>query len=142
MPHSACVRCQNCDGFPCVVHGKSDAEVCAVRPALEHPNVTLLTNARAVKLETDPAGRTVTEVVIEQDGATQRVGAQIVVVACGAANAMTDRAGYLRYETRSNPQWRSTQTSEYSSNPQPGFDQTPSLRRQALQRIRAQKPDY
>jgi len=86
MPHSACVRCQNCDGFPCVVHGKSDAEVCAVRPALEHPNVTLLTNARAVKLETDPAGRTVTEVVIEQDGATQRVGAQIVVVACGAAN--------------------------------------------------------
>jgi len=57
MPHSACVRCQNCDGFPCVVHGKSDAEVCAVRPALEHPNVTLLTNARAVRLETDPAGR-------------------------------------------------------------------------------------
>jgi len=86
MPHSACVRCPNCDGFPCVVHGKSDAEVCAVRPALEHPNVTLLTNARAVKLETDPAGRTVTEVVIEHDGATQRVGAHLVVVACGAAN--------------------------------------------------------
>src|SRR5262245_5480059 len=24
---SACVRCANCDGFPCLVHGKSDAEV-------------------------------------------------------------------------------------------------------------------
>ena len=71
MPHSACVRCQNCDGFPCVVHGKSDAEVCAVRPALEHPNVTLLTNAKVVRLETDPAGRTVTQVVIEQDGETR-----------------------------------------------------------------------
>ena len=53
LPYSACVRCNNCDGFPCVVHGKSDAEVFGVRPALEHPNVTLLTNARAVKLETN-----------------------------------------------------------------------------------------
>ena len=41
-PYSKCVRCQNCDGFPCVVHAKSDAEVISVRPALEHPNVTLL----------------------------------------------------------------------------------------------------
>ena len=49
MPYSVCVRCQNCDGFPCAVHGKSDAEVLGVRPALEHSNVTLLTNARAVQ---------------------------------------------------------------------------------------------
>ena len=41
----------DCDGFPCLVHAKSDAEVLAVRPALEHPNVTLLTNAEAVRLE-------------------------------------------------------------------------------------------
>jgi choline dehydrogenase-like flavoprotein len=46
MPYSRCVRCGTCDGFPCLVHAKSDAEVMAVRPALEHPNVTLLTNAR------------------------------------------------------------------------------------------------
>ena len=86
MPHSACVRCQNCDGFPCAVHGKSDAEVLGVRPALEHPNVTLLTNARAVKLETDPAGGAVTEVVVERNGETERFASHIVVVACGAAN--------------------------------------------------------
>ena len=43
MPYSRCVRCPDCDGFPCLVHAKSDAEVLAVRPALEHPNVTLLT---------------------------------------------------------------------------------------------------
>ena len=45
-PFSACVRCSTCDGFPCLVHAKSDAEVLGVRPALEHPNVTLVTGAR------------------------------------------------------------------------------------------------
>ena len=49
MAYSNCVRCPTCDGFPCLVHAKSDAEVLAVRPALEHQNVTLLTNARAVR---------------------------------------------------------------------------------------------
>ena len=53
MPYSACVRCSTCDGFPCLVHAKSDAEVLGVRPALEHANVTLLTNATAVALSTD-----------------------------------------------------------------------------------------
>ena len=48
-----CVRCSTCDGFPCLVHGKSDAEVIGVRPALEHPNVTLLTNACALALRTN-----------------------------------------------------------------------------------------
>ena len=86
MPHSACVRCQNCDGFPCAVHGKSDAEVLGVRPALEHPNVTLLTNSTVVKLETDEAGTAVTEVVVERDGGTERYAGGIVVLACGAAN--------------------------------------------------------
>jgi choline dehydrogenase-like flavoprotein len=86
MPYSACVRCQNCDGFPCAVHGKSDAEVLGVRPALEHANVTLMTGATAVRLETDPAGTTVTAVVVEHDGATERVAGNVVVLACGAAN--------------------------------------------------------
>ena len=42
-PFSRCIRCATCDGFPCLVHAKSDAEVLGVRPALEHPNVTLVT---------------------------------------------------------------------------------------------------
>src|SRR5262249_19534628 len=86
MPYSFCVRCQNCDGFPCAVHGKSDSEVLGVRPALEHPNVTLLTNAKAQKLETNDPGTAVTSVVVEHDGATERYSADIVVIACGAAN--------------------------------------------------------
>jgi choline dehydrogenase-like flavoprotein len=87
MPYSACVRCSTCDGFPCLVHAKSDAEVLGVRPALEHPNVTLLTNARAVRLDTNGAGTAVTEVVVERAGAAERFTADLVVVACGAANS-------------------------------------------------------
>jgi choline dehydrogenase-like flavoprotein len=86
MPYSACVRCANCDGFPCAVHGKSDADVLGVRPALEHANVELLTNATAVKLETSPDGTAVTEVVVERDGELQHFGADVIVLACGAAN--------------------------------------------------------
>ncbi len=86
MPYSPCVRCSTCDGFPCLVHAKSDAEVLAVRPALEHDNVTLLRNARAVKLNTNAAGTAVTEVVVERDGAQETHSADIVVVSCGAAN--------------------------------------------------------
>jgi choline dehydrogenase-like flavoprotein len=86
LPYSACVRCANCDGFPCAVHGKSDADVLGVRPALEHPNVELLTNATAVKLETNPDGTAVTEVVVERDGELERFRADLVVLACGAAN--------------------------------------------------------
>jgi len=87
MPYSACVRCMNCDGFPCAVHGKSDAEVFGVRPALEHENVTLMTNARAVRLETSEPGTEVTGVVVERNGGTETLAADIVVVSCGAANS-------------------------------------------------------
>jgi choline dehydrogenase-like flavoprotein len=87
MPYSACVRCKNMDGFPCLVHGKSDAEVIAVRPALEHDNVTLLTNATALSLETNPDGTEVTGVVVEREGETKTHSADVVVVSCGAANS-------------------------------------------------------
>jgi choline dehydrogenase-like flavoprotein len=86
MPYSHCVRYSTCDGFPCLVHAKSDAEVLGVRPALEHPNVTLLTNTRVVKLETNGSGNQVSEVVVERGGETERFAADLVVVACGAAN--------------------------------------------------------
>jgi choline dehydrogenase-like flavoprotein len=86
MPYSACIRCSTCDGFPCLVHAKSDAEVLGMRPALEHPNVTLLTNALAVKLSTNEQGTAVNEVVVERDGERETYSGDIVVVSCGAAN--------------------------------------------------------
>ena len=87
MPLSACVRCATCDGFPCLVHAKSDADVLAVRPALQHANVTLWTNAEAVRLETNAAGTAVTGVVVDRDGERETVTGDLVVVSCGAANS-------------------------------------------------------
>src|SRR5499427_8416034 len=87
LAYSTCVRCQTCDGFPCLVHAKSDAEVLGIRPALKFSNVTLLRNSRVVKLNTDASGRSVTEVVVERDGEMETFSGDIVVVSCGAANS-------------------------------------------------------
>ncbi len=87
-PHrSRCIRCNTCDGFPCLVHAKSDAQVLAVDPALQHPNVTLLTNAYVERLEHGPSGREVTKVIVKRDGARTEYSASIVVVSCGAINS-------------------------------------------------------
>ena len=87
MENSRCVRCQTCDGFPCLVQAKADAEVIGVREALRYPNVTLLTNAKVTKLNTNPSGKTVTEVVAEVNGHRETFQAHVIVVSCGAANS-------------------------------------------------------
>ena len=84
---SACIRCAWCDGYPCLVHAKADAEVIGVRPLLDLPNVTLLVNSEVVKLETDPSGRTVTGVVVERDGQQEVYSADIVALCAGASNS-------------------------------------------------------
>ena len=78
---------RHCDGFPCPLHAKSDAETIGVRPALEQPNVTLLTNAQAVQLVTNADGTSVTGVVVERDGSQETFSGDIVVVSAGAANS-------------------------------------------------------
>jgi len=82
-----CILCNTCNSFPCRIHAKSDAEVCAVRPAIAHPNVELWTNAHARRLVTDPSGRRVEAVEVERNGSTLRVSAPLVVVSCGAVNS-------------------------------------------------------
>jgi choline dehydrogenase-like flavoprotein len=84
---SACIRCNTCDGFPCLVNAKSDAQVCAVDPALQHSNVTLLTNAKVERLETDASGRSVSKVIVSRNGAREEFSAGVVVVSCGAINS-------------------------------------------------------
>jgi choline dehydrogenase-like flavoprotein len=88
-PASRCIRCATCDGYPCMVHAKADADIIAVRPLLDLPNVTLLTGAEVIRLETDPAGRTVTGVVVDRggDGKEEVYRSDIVVLAAGAANS-------------------------------------------------------
>lgn len=84
---SRCIRCNTCDGFPCLIAAKSDAQVVCVDPALEFPNVTLLTNARVTKLETSASGREVSHVIVERQGEVLRFKGDVVVVSCGAINS-------------------------------------------------------
>jgi len=86
-PGGRCIRCRTCDAFPCLVDAKGDADVCAIRPALASPTVDLWTRAFARQLFTDETGRRVTGVEVDRDGAIVRVDADVVVVACGAANS-------------------------------------------------------
>jgi choline dehydrogenase-like flavoprotein len=87
---SRCIRCDTCDGFPCLLTAKSDAQVCCVEPALQHANVTLRTNAYVSRLETSACGRQITRVHVVHvghNGATETYSADIVVVSCGAINS-------------------------------------------------------
>ncbi len=84
---SACIRCATCDGYPCLVNAKSDAQVRCVDPALAHPSVTLLTGAHVERLVTDAAGTAVTRVEVTRGGAAESYQADLVVVACGAINS-------------------------------------------------------
>ncbi|MCI0354570.1 MAG: GMC family oxidoreductase, partial [Acidobacteria bacterium] len=84
---SRCIRCGTCDGYPCLIYAKSDAQVLCVDPALEHPNVTLLTNALVKKLETNSTGREVSKVVVQRNGSMEEYSANVVVVSGGAINS-------------------------------------------------------
>jgi len=87
-PHaSKCIRCDTCDGYPCLVDAKSDAQVLCVDPALRFPNVTLLTNAYVERLESSASGREVTNIRVKRNGADESYSADFVVVSCGAINS-------------------------------------------------------
>jgi choline dehydrogenase-like flavoprotein len=95
-----CVLCRTCNSFPCRIHAKSEADVCCVRPALQHTSVTLWTNARAERLVTDGRGLRVTGVDVVKDGVSVRVEAPIVIVSCGAVNSA---ALFLRSSSPAHP---------------------------------------
>ncbi len=85
--NSPCILCSTCDGSPCLLHAKADAEVIAVRPALRTGHVTLLQDAQAERLITGAGGREVTGVeLVHADGRRGTVRGDVVVLACGSIN--------------------------------------------------------
>ena len=84
---SPCIRCNTCDGFPCLVSAKADAQVLCVDEAVKFPNVTLLTNSLVKRLAADPTGREVRSIAVERNGALESYSADLVVVSAGAINS-------------------------------------------------------
>jgi choline dehydrogenase-like flavoprotein len=83
---SKCVRCDTCDGYPCLVHAKSDADINCIRQIMHFPNVTLMTNSRVTRLLTNSSGTAVTAVEVIHTGAD---------AASKDGNAATYRAGFF-----------------------------------------------
>jgi choline dehydrogenase-like flavoprotein len=84
---SPCIRCGTCDGFPCLVEAKADAHVMCVRPALQHANVTLLTDSYVERLETNAGGTAVSRVRVRRGDGFEEFTGDIVVVSAGAINS-------------------------------------------------------
>jgi choline dehydrogenase-like flavoprotein len=92
---SKCVRCDTCDGYPCLVHAKSDADINCIRQIMHWPNVTLMTNSRVTRLLTNSSGTAVSAVEVIHSGpdtaskdgnpATYRAG--FFAVCAGAINS-------------------------------------------------------
>ena len=82
------MRCRTCDGFPCYVGAKSDAETCAVDPALATGKARLLTGVRVRRIVTDRTGRRVDHLVADgPDGAVEVRGERFVLAAGAASSA-------------------------------------------------------
>lgn len=77
----------NFDGFPDPTESKSDAHVLGIRPAVQQPNVTLLTNALVVKLETDANGTAVSKVHAKVDEELVAFSCSMVIIGAGAVNS-------------------------------------------------------
>ncbi len=83
----ACIRCGTCDGFPCRVAAKSDAETCALDPALATGHVRLVTGVTVRRIVTDPIGGRVHHLVAEGPDGQVRVNGARFVLAAGAVNS-------------------------------------------------------
>ena len=83
----SCVRCATCDGFPCKLDAKSDAQTCGIDPAIETGHARLLTGVRVRQIVTDRSGRRVDHLVAEtRVGRVEVTGAKFVLAA-GAVNS-------------------------------------------------------
>jgi choline dehydrogenase-like flavoprotein len=98
---SICIRCNTCDGYPCLVDGKADADVSGIRPALREAAVTLLLKAKVTRLLTERSAGEVSGVEAEVDGRRRVFRASFVALAAGAINSA---AVLLRSHSDRHPQ--------------------------------------
>ena len=86
-PTGGCVRCATCDGFPCWLGAKSDAETCAIDPALAETGLRLATGTLVRRVVTDGPGRRVSHLVVEGPDGLGTVRGNRFVLSAGAVNS-------------------------------------------------------
>lgn len=96
---SACIRCDTCDPYPCLVDAKCDAQVACVDPALKYDNVTLAKNTLVTRLLTSEDGKRIEQVEVETYQGLETLTAETVIISCGAINsaALLLRSGNDRH---------------------------------------------
>jgi choline dehydrogenase-like flavoprotein len=82
-----CIRCATCDGFPCRLGAKSDAETCGIDPAVATGHARILTGVRARRLVVDRTGTRVDRLVAESPAGPIEVSGRNFVLAAGAVNS-------------------------------------------------------
>ncbi|MCY7417294.1 MAG: GMC family oxidoreductase, partial [Chloroflexi bacterium] len=82
-----CIRCRTCDGFPCMVGAKGDAETCAIDPALETGHVRLLSGTLVDRIVTDATGRRVSHLLANGPQGPVKIHGSRFVLAAGAVNS-------------------------------------------------------
>jgi len=91
----ACIRCGTCDGFICKLDAKSDAQTCALNPAIKTGHLKLERNLKVTKVVTN--GRRVEYLLAERDGVEVKIYAKKYVLSLGAVNtaALLLRSGQV-----------------------------------------------
>jgi choline dehydrogenase-like flavoprotein len=82
-----CVRCSTCDGFPCLVDAKSDAEFCGIELALATGKVRLATRVQVHRIETDATGSRVVRLEAHGPEGPITVSGTKFVLSAGAVNS-------------------------------------------------------
>lgn len=84
-----CVKGSPCDGFPCKVRAKGDAENRILRPLLlkKPKNVELRTTCRALRFETTKSGEKIVAVIVEGSNGLERITGKQFILSAGAVNS-------------------------------------------------------
>ena len=79
-----CIRCGTCDGFVCKLDAKSDAQTCALEPAISTGKVKLETNLKVTKVVVKN-GR-IEHLIANKNGQEVKIYAKKYVLSLGAVN--------------------------------------------------------
>lgn len=80
--NSLCIRCETCDGYPCLVDAKSDAQHICLAPVLKLPNIHLQTETKVEKL-IEKNG----EIIGVETEKKETFQSKIVILSAGAINS-------------------------------------------------------